>query len=226
MATSKKTTRGKAQPATKAKKPRKIAPRAAPVDEFSAAGGMPTVPAGLPASDFSREHHDAMRELTWGEFDRHLQTLAREVARTFHPDAVVGLVHGGVFVGGALASALKAEFYPVRITSRSRSREQGRALEFSEDLPGELEGKRLLIVDDVASSGDSIEFATRLARAQGVKAIKSAALIARPGRFEPDFVALTSNEFFVFPWDYQDVVDDRRFETGDAPAPKKRSRKT
>ena len=50
------------------------------------------------------------------------------------------------------------------------------------------------------------------------KAIKSAALIARPGKFEPDFTAITSDEFFVFPWDYQDVVEDVRFE----PEPEKK----
>lgn len=179
------------------------------VDEFSAAGGMPPMPRGFPASDFSRGQK-VIKELSWGDFDRQVQALARAAAKSFKPEAVVGLVHGGVFVGGALASALKADFFPVRVTHRSR--DTGHSSRVTDDMPKEVAGRRVLIVDDVASSGDSIEFAARLARAQGAKAIKSAALIARPGRFEPDFAALTSDEFFVFPWDYQDVVDDVRFE--------------
>ncbi len=209
MATRKTPTR-----AAQAKKAKKVAKHVTPVDVFSAAGGMPNLPAGLPSTDFNRARQ-SLKELTWGEFDRQVQALAREAARSFRPEAVVGLVHGGVFVGGALASALKAEFYPVRVTHRSRdSASDARA---SEDLPRELAGKRVLIVDDVASSGDSIVFATKLARARGVKAVKSAALIARPGRFEPDFAAVTSADFFVFPWDYQDVIEDHRFDTGEAP---------
>ena len=203
MATKKKKT-----PVAKPSRPTR-ARREQPLDEFSAAGGMPSVPHGLMGRDFSRTKQ-TVKELTWGDFDRQVQALARIASKSFRPEAVVGLVHGGVFVGGALASALKAEFYPVRVTHRSR--DTGRSARVSEDMPKELAGKRGLIVDDVASSGDSIEFATRLARSQGAKAIKSAALIARPGRFEPDFVGTTSEDFFVFPWDYQDVVEDVRFE--------------
>jgi uncharacterized protein len=183
--------------------------RPVPDDVFSAAGGMPSFPEGFVSRDGNRGKQ-SVRELTWGDFDRQVQALAREALKTFKPEAVVGLVHGGVFVGGALASALKAEFYPVRVTHRSR--DTGRSSRVTDDMPKEVSGKRVLIVDDVASSGDSIEFATRLARAQGAKSIKSAALISRTGRFEPDFVAVTSEDFFVFPWDYQDVVEDVRFE--------------
>ncbi len=202
---------------TQPKRAKKVTQRVTPRDEFSAAGGMPLVPAGLPVGKDFSSGRQLIKELSWGEFDRQVQALAR-AALPFKPEAVIGLVHGGVFVGGALASALKADFYPVRVSQRSR--DSGRDLQATEELPDELAGKRVLIVDDIASSGDSIVFATRLARAHGVKATKSAALIARPGKFEPDFVGLTSADFFVFPWDYQDVVEDRRFETGEVPAVK------
>jgi hypoxanthine phosphoribosyltransferase len=207
------------KPVKPAKPSRPTTPRK-PVepDEFSASGGMPIVPSGLPATDFSAGKSKRINEMTWGQFDRHVQGLARE-AKTFKPEAVVGLVHGGVFVGGALASALKVEFFPVRVTHRSRGTD--RDAKVSEDMPEELAGRRVLVVDDIASSGDSIEFAVRLAKTRGAKAIKSAALIARPGRFEPDFTAVTADDFFVFPWDYQDVVSDVRFEPAEAkPAPK------
>lgn len=210
MATTKKKTPTKQRTVTK---------RLPEEDVFSAAGGVPTVPSGLPAKDFSRRRQ-ALRELTWGEFDRQVQLLARAANLKFKPEAVVGLVHGGVFVGGAIASALKVEFFPVRVTERSR--DSSRHERARDDMPAELAGRRVLIVDDVASSGDSIEFATRLAKTAGVKGTRSAVLIARPGRFEPDFAAITSDDFFVFPWDYKDVVDDRRFETGERPAVKRK----
>ncbi|MFZ5441849.1 MAG: phosphoribosyltransferase [Myxococcota bacterium] len=221
MATRKKTARVTKGKKAASKKPaakrvvKKVAAREAPLDEFSAAGGMPFVPVGLPANDYSRRRESA-RELSWGEFDRRVQELARAASRTFRPDAVVGLVHGGVFVGGALASALKAEFFPVRITRRSR--DAGVIERASDDFPTQLQGRRVLLVDDVASSGDTLDFASRLARNAGATGVKTATLIARPGRYQPDFIGVESDDFFVFPWDYEDVVADRRFDTGELPA--------
>ncbi len=196
------------------KKPKVRKPAAAKVrraneslepDEFSAAGGMPSV-SSMPGTDRSGQKQQ-IRELSWSEFDVLVQALAREAAAGFKPTAVVGLVHGGVFVGGAVASALKLEFFPVRITRRSRDQTSAAP----GDLSPELRGRRVLIVDDIASSGDSLEFAVKLARVRGVKQVATAALVARPDRYEPHFAALRSDEFFVFPWDYAPMVADARF---------------
>src|SRR5438128_1548687 len=43
-------------------------------------------------------------ELTWARFDALVQEMARSIRRKMKPDAVVGVAHGGVFVGGAVAS--------------------------------------------------------------------------------------------------------------------------
>lgn len=186
-------------------KPRTLTVAPAEPDEFSAMGGMPVV--SVPGLDRSSEKR-AVRDLTWSQFDGQVQALAREALAKFKPDAVVGLVHGGVFVGGAIASALKLDFFPVRITRRSR--DTGSTA--SDDMPAELKGRRLLIVDDIASSGDSLEFALKLARSVGVKQVATLALLSRPGGYQPDFTGFTTDEFFIFPWDYAPLVGDGRFD--------------
>src|SRR6185312_5665579 len=55
-------------------------------------------------------HKGSARELSWAEFDRVVREMARQVAQRYRPDAVVGVAHGGVFVGGALASTLSCDF--------------------------------------------------------------------------------------------------------------------
>jgi len=50
-------------------------------------------------------------------------------------------------------------------------------------MPRELKGKRVLIVDDVVSSGDTLELATALARKVGAREVNTASLVARPGGF-------------------------------------------
>jgi hypoxanthine phosphoribosyltransferase len=149
--------------------------------------------------------------MSWAQFDRHVQTIAKAAAK-FDPDAVVGVAHGGVFVGGALASAMQREFYPVRISRRSRDRGLRGSPKLSGVMPKELAGRRVLIVDDIASSGDTLQLAAAHAKTIGAKAIATAALVCRPNGYRPHFHALCEETFFVFPWDYASVVEEPRFE--------------
>jgi hypoxanthine phosphoribosyltransferase len=153
-----------------------------------------------------------VRELTWADFDRLVRALARDISRTFAPDAVVGVAHGGVFVGGALASALACEFYPVRISRRSRDNRVRRSPRLFGQMPPELKGKRILIVDDVASSGDTLQLARELAIKAGAKEALTTSLVTRAGGFQPGWTALSSAELVIFPWDYEPVTEDRRFD--------------
>jgi hypoxanthine phosphoribosyltransferase len=177
---------------------------------------VPRLPSGR---DLSRQK-SSVQELTWADFDRAVQTLARSIQKTFKPEAVVGVAHGGVFVGGALSSALGCEFYPVRISRRSRDKASapgakkaaskalaGPKPKLSGDMPKELKGRRVLIVDDVAASGDTLELATSLALKAGAKTVETACLVTRPQGFTPDHYALPTDSLVVFPWDYESVTD-------------------
>nr|WP_171818083.1 phosphoribosyltransferase domain-containing protein [Pyxidicoccus fallax] len=166
--------------------------------------------------DQSRGRSAGVRELSWAEFDRAVQELAGAIRESFAPQAVVGVAHGGVFVGGALSSALGCEFFPVRISRRSRdtggaARASG-GPKLSGEMPRELKGRRVLIVDDVASSGDTLELATALAREVGAKKVETACLVARPEGYTPDYCALATASLVVFPWDYQPATGDARFD--------------
>lgn len=165
----------------------------------------------------------AVTELTWAQFDRMVQGLAKAVKKTFSPDAVVGVAHGGVFVGGALARSLAAEFFPVRISRRSRDRAPSRAPKLFGEMPKELKGRQVLVVDDVASSGDTLELALALARKVGAREVKTCTLLARPDGFQPDFSSRETDEFWVFPWDYDLSLYERFQEAERPPAKTKRA---
>lgn len=159
----------------------------------------PRMPTGR---DQSRQR-SSVQELSWADFDRAVQELARAIRQDFKAEAVVGVAHGGVFVGGALSSALGCEFFPVRLTRRSRDRSDANKPQLSGEMPRELKGRRVLIVDDVAASGDTLEMATTLAKKVGAREVKTACMVARPEGFEPDYAALSTQAFLVFPWDYE-----------------------
>jgi hypoxanthine phosphoribosyltransferase len=175
------------------------------------------VPPGGLGTDRSQPTGE-VTEFSWAAFDGHIQALARSITRRFGPEAVVGVAHGGVFVGGALASALGLEFFPVRISRRSRVHNTKGKPRLSGSMPRELKGRRVLIVDDVSATGETLKLARKLANRVGARSVRTATLVSRTKGYVADFSALCSDALFVFPWDYADVTEDERFGTRPAPA--------
>ncbi|MBK9518401.1 MAG: phosphoribosyltransferase [Anaeromyxobacter sp.] len=148
----------------------------------------------------SRSPKKAVRELGWAAFGEVVRTLAAEIGQRFRPEVVVGIAKGGVFAGGALAAALQAEFLPLRLESRRRDAAPLPAA--GPQLP-DLSGKRVLVVDDVASTGSTLRKGRALCRASGAREVRTAVLVKRPGGASPDWFALETDQLILFGWDYQ-----------------------
>jgi hypoxanthine phosphoribosyltransferase len=80
-------------------------------------------------------------------------------------------------------------------------------------MPRELKGRRVLIVDDVSATGETLKLAKKLATKVGARSLRTATLVSRTEGYAADFSALVSDALFVFPWDYADVMEDARFGT-------------
>jgi hypoxanthine phosphoribosyltransferase len=143
----------------------------------------------------------AVRELGWAAFGEVARTFAAQIAKKYRPSVVVGIAKGGVFVGGALAAALGADFYPVRIEKRRR--DAGALPDAIQEQLPDLTGKRVLVVDDVAQTGATLAKARALARKSGAREVKTAVLVARPRGARPDFAAFATDELMLFGWDYE-----------------------
>jgi hypothetical protein len=177
--------------ATRPKRPRAEQPLGVGVGDAWAVERMGGVPA--PASGGS-----GVRELTWVEFGVVVRDLATRIAASFQPDVVLGLARGGIFVGGALAAPMRADFLPVRVEKRSRDRRSVPTFRVPE-----ARGKNVLVVDDVTNSGDTLAKAKALAKRSGAREVQAVALVVRPGGSRPEWFALETAQLIVFPWDYQ-----------------------
>ncbi len=141
-----------------------------------------------------------VRELGWAAFGEVARVLAAAIARRFRPSVVIGVARGGVFAGSAVASALGAEFYPVRVEKRSR--DVVPIADAHTTLP-DLSGKAVLVVDDVARTGATLAKARALAKKAGARDVRTAVLVARPNGARPDFAAIETDALVLFGWDYQ-----------------------
>ena len=170
----------------------------------SRAPGAPGVPppAGAEPGDRSERTSHGLRELVAEQLDAACRALAQEIVRSFEPEIVVGLVKGGAYAGEELATVLGCKFVPVRLHARSRDHGY-RSPTAESQMPAEVAGKRVLVVDDIPGTGETLDAAVVAAQKAGAVAVRTATLIARSSGYQPDFSAIQTDDLVVFPWDYE-----------------------
>ncbi|MET0813052.1 MAG: phosphoribosyltransferase [Microbacterium sp.] len=148
--------------------------------------------------------------LTWDGFGAASRDLARTiVADGFVPEVVVAIARGGLLPAGSIAyglgakncGAINVEFYTGI----------GTVLDAPEVLPPELDmtyldGRRVLLVDDVADSGRTLALAVELLRSRGAD-VRSVTIYTKPTTIiEPDYSWKATELWIDFPWSAQGSV--------------------
>ena len=158
---------------------------------------------------WTREDTDdaGMLELSWDVFGELCRALAIKVAQSgYRPDLVIGIAKAGVIPGAVTASILRCDFFSMKI-SRDAGVERVRARpKIFSAAPREAAGKKVLIVDEIATTGDTLRMALNAIRQVGPAEMKTAVSFAK-GKYLPDYYALQTEATIVFPWDRQ-IVDE------------------
>ncbi|QDX39736.1 phosphoribosyltransferase [Salarchaeum sp. JOR-1] len=131
----------------------------------------------------------------------------------FEPDVVVALARGGWFAGRCLCdflglndlTSLKMEHY---VGTAQKSGEP----EVRYPMPeGSVENKDVLIIDDIADTGGSIERAHEYVDERNANEVRTATLqLLGTSEYDPDFVGerLEDWAWIVYPWNFiEDMID-------------------
>ena len=142
------------------------------------------------------------------------RTVAGQVkAADYEPDVVVALARGGWFAGRCLCdflglddlASLKMEHY---VGTGERSGEPTVRYPLPE---GSVEGKDVLVVDDIADTGGSIQRAHEYVSQRDPGDLRTGTLqLLGTSEFEPDFVGERLDEWawIVYPWNFlEDMVE-------------------
>ncbi len=146
-------------------------------------------------------------DLSWEMFGELCRSLALRVARDYDPDLVVGIARAGVIPGAVVATILRKDFYSLTISRREGGevvRERPAVLSAA---PLQCYGKRVLLVDEITSSGDTLRLGLAALRDVGAKEIRTATSFARPKGYRPHYVALETDATVIFPWDRKIYLD-------------------
>ncbi len=157
--------------------------------------------------DIPDSQEDGALELSWELFGELCRVLALRVARDYDPDVVVGIAAAGVIPGAVVAAMLQKEFYAIKITRREGDDGVRRRPEVLSAAPSQLAGRRVLLVDEICDSGDTMRLALAAVRDVMPAEVRTATSLIHEGSYEPDYFALATAGTVVFPWD-REVVDE------------------
>ncbi|MHA1924806.1 MAG: phosphoribosyltransferase [Candidatus Thorarchaeota archaeon] len=147
--------------------------------------------------------------LTWEDvYNLTLRLSERVVESGFKPDAVVGIARGGWIPARILSDVLYADtLQNIRIEYYSDVGKKGREPKITQPITGSMKGRSILLVDEVADTGDSLYYAIDHVRTLGAGDVRTAVLHWKPwSRVKPDFYMVQTESWTVYPWEMRESI--------------------
>ncbi|MEE9411251.1 MAG: phosphoribosyltransferase family protein [Candidatus Heimdallarchaeota archaeon] len=126
----------------------------------------------------------------------------------FYPDVIVGIARGGW-----IPARLLADFYGNRRTANIKIEFYDNTSQATDDpvitqeISDNVEGKVVLVVDDVADSGKSLIAAVEHIQQKNPKEIRCATLYYKKHSIiKPDYFIKDTQAWIVYPWEYGEFV--------------------
>ncbi len=126
----------------------------------------------------------------------------------FRPEVVVGIARGGIVPARFLADFLETlQFGILQIELYLDIGIAKTEPTLKHELTCKVSGKTVLLVDDIADSGKTLQFAIIHLTQLGAASVKTATLYHKPHSvFTPDFYEKQTSNWVVFPWDLQETL--------------------
>ena len=148
----------------------------------------------------------------------YIYSLCRDVSdqvkdAEFEPDVVVALARGGWFAGRCLCDFLGLDdLTSLKMEHYVGTGEKADEPQVRYPMPeGSVEGKDVLIIDDIADTGGSIRRAHEYVNERNPGEVRTATLqLLQTSEFEPEFVGERLEEWtwVVYPWNFiEDMID-------------------
>ena len=161
---------------------------------------------------FEYRERRGVDSISWERFETLTRELALRIA-PWGPEIILGIARGGLFPATLLSYALRRELYPIRLTRRFEDQVVRRAPSWLVKPPAKVRGRRVLLVDELADSGNTLDVAAQIVRDMGAADVRTVALYAHTWADpRPDYVGLLSDALLVNPWD-REILQDGRFIT-------------
>jgi hypothetical protein len=141
---------------------------------------------------------------TWEDVERLSEELAQKIIESgFEPDVVVAISRGGFDPARILCDQLGIRrLASVQVEFYSGIQDTAEKPRIVYPLNADVRGKRVLLVDDVSDTGDSLMLAKEHVLAGSPGELKVATLHIKPWTsLRPDYHASETEAWIVYPWE-------------------------
>jgi len=144
--------------------------------------------------------------ITGRRIQKRIQALAQEIRRDFpkEPLHLVSVLKGGVFFLTDLARSISGEvsFDFIAVSSYGQNTRSSGQVRLTRDLDSSIEGKTVIVVEDILDTGMTLQYLLRLFQQRKPKHLRVAVLLDKPERritaVRADYVGFSiPNEFVV-----------------------------
>jgi hypoxanthine phosphoribosyltransferase len=144
--------------------------------------------------------------ISGGRIQRRIQALAKKIRKDFpaEPLHLVSVLKGGVFFLTDLARSISGEvsFDFIAVSSYGQATRSSGQVRLTRDLDSSIEGKTVIVVEDILDTGMTLRYLLRLFQQRKPKHLRVAVLLDKPERritaVHADYVGFSiPNEFVV-----------------------------
>jgi uncharacterized protein len=126
----------------------------------------------------------------------------------YKPDIIVAIARGGLISARILTDLLEtAELATIQVQFYVGIAQTKEEPTLKQALTFQVNGKKVLLVDDIADTGKSLQFAKNYLQQQGAAEIKTVTLYLKPKSITtPDYYEKQTSNWIVFPWDTKETI--------------------
>ncbi len=151
------------------------------------------------------ETRKGVEPISWDDFQAICRGLALAAAE-FDPQVIVGIARGGLYAGTLISHLLRKDFYAIYLTRRHLDVKVSEQPQWLVRPPELVRGQRVLVVDEICSSGDTLRMAKEELARLGAPEARCAVMYAHTwGAEVPDYIGLISDNLIMNPWDREIV---------------------
>lgn len=147
--------------------------------------------------------------LSWRDVEELAEELADRVAEDYEPDILIGILRGGATVAHLLSDFLDLRIiYPIGCNSYVDVAKRLRVRVYSPLALSDLSGRRVLLVDDVADEGLTLEAVVdQELSPKNPAEIRVATLHMKPWcKFKPDYYVQLTDAWIIYPWERREFI--------------------